>query len=131
MTIKKRQFCFVGQSRKIASIEDATQGTGANEDIDPTGCCRPAADRLRLRTERPDADFSDEKNACRVRRLRGAEVAGQRTEPDGLANPAQLLERLADRPLEGITFYGALDSHEETELPFRSGVTRFLCKPYV
>jgi hypothetical protein len=37
----------------------------------------------------------------------------------------------ADRPLKGITFYRALDSHEETELPLRTGVTRFLRKPYI
>jgi hypothetical protein len=50
---------------------------------------------------------------------------------EGGPNWFGLLERLADRPLERITLYGALDSHKETELPFRSGVTRFLRKPYV
>jgi hypothetical protein len=37
----------------------------------------------------------------------------------------------ADRPLEGIAFYRALDSHEEANLPLGTGVTRFLGKPYV
>ena len=42
-----------------------------------------------------------------------------------------LLHHSADRPLKGITFYRALDSHEEAKLPLRTGVTRFLRKPYV
>ncbi len=40
-------------------------------------------------------------------------------------------DRSADRPPEGITFYRALDSDEEAELPLRTGVTRFLRKPDV
>ena len=36
-----------------------------------------------------------------------------------------------DRPLKGITFYRALDSHEKAKLPLRTGVTRFLRKPDV
>jgi len=42
-----------------------------------------------------------------------------------------LLHHSADRPLKGITFYRALDSHEEAKLPLRKRVTRFLRKPYV
>jgi hypothetical protein len=42
-----------------------------------------------------------------------------------------LSHRLADRPLKGITVYRAFDSHEQAKLPFRTGVTRFLRKPYV
>ena len=42
-----------------------------------------------------------------------------------------LLHCLADRPLKSIAFYRALDSHEKAELPFRTGVTRFLRKPDV
>ena len=42
-----------------------------------------------------------------------------------------LSQRLADRPLKGITFYRALDSHKEAKLPLRTEVTRFLRKPYV
>jgi hypothetical protein len=37
----------------------------------------------------------------------------------------------ADRPLKGITFYRALDSHKEAKLPLRTEATRFLRKPYV
>ena len=42
-----------------------------------------------------------------------------------------LSQRSADRPLKGITFYRALDSHEEAKLPLRTEATRFLRKPYV
>jgi hypothetical protein len=42
-----------------------------------------------------------------------------------------LLHHLADRALKGITFYRTVNFHEEAELPFRTGVTRFLRKPYV
>ena len=37
----------------------------------------------------------------------------------------------ANRPLKGIAFYRAPDSHEKANLPLRTGVTRFLGKPYV
>jgi hypothetical protein len=37
----------------------------------------------------------------------------------------------ADRPLQGVAFYRALDSHEQAKLPLRTGVTRFLREPYV
>jgi hypothetical protein len=40
-----------------------------------------------------------------------------------------LSHRLADRPLKGITFYRAFDSHEQAKLPLRTEVT--LRKPYV
>ena len=42
-----------------------------------------------------------------------------------------LLNRLANRPLEGIAFYHALDSHEEAKMPLGGGVTRFLREPNV
>ncbi|OMC17561.1 hypothetical protein A5737_06730 [Mycobacterium colombiense] len=42
-----------------------------------------------------------------------------------------LLHRPADRPLEGITLYRALDFDKEAELPLRTGLTRFLRKPNV
>ena len=42
-----------------------------------------------------------------------------------------LLHHSADRPLKGITFYRALDSHEEAKLPLRAGVPCFLRKQYV
>jgi hypothetical protein len=42
-----------------------------------------------------------------------------------------LSHRLVDRPLKGITFYRAFDSHEQAKLPLRTGVTCFLRKPYV
>ena len=42
-----------------------------------------------------------------------------------------LLQRSADRPLKGITFYRAVDSREKAKLPLRTGVTRFLRKPDV
>jgi hypothetical protein len=32
---------------------------------------------------------------------------------------------------QGITVYRAIDSREEAELPLRTGVTRFLPKPYI
>jgi hypothetical protein len=37
----------------------------------------------------------------------------------------------ADRPLKGITFYRALDSHKQAKLPLRTEATRFLRKPYI
>lgn len=37
----------------------------------------------------------------------------------------------ADRPLEDVTFDRAVDSCEQAQLPLRTGVTRFLRKPYV
>ena len=42
-----------------------------------------------------------------------------------------LLYHSADRPLKGIALYRAFDSHEKADLPLRTGVTRFLGKPYV
>jgi hypothetical protein len=42
-----------------------------------------------------------------------------------------VLQRPADRPLNGITIDCALDSHEEAKLPLGTGVTRFLRKPNV
>ncbi len=42
-----------------------------------------------------------------------------------------LLHPLADRPLKDVTFYCAVDSHEEAELPLRTGATRFLRKPNI
>ena len=42
-----------------------------------------------------------------------------------------LSQHSADRPLKGITFYRALDSHKEAKLPLRTEATRFLRKPYV
>jgi hypothetical protein len=41
------------------------------------------------------------------------------------------LQRSADRPLKGITFYRALDSREEAELPLGTGATRLLREPYI
>jgi hypothetical protein len=42
-----------------------------------------------------------------------------------------LAHHSADRPLKAITFYRALDSHEQAKLPLRTEVTGFLRKPYV
>ncbi|OBI35950.1 hypothetical protein A5708_08560 [Mycobacterium colombiense] len=42
-----------------------------------------------------------------------------------------LPHRPADGPLEGLTVYRALDSHEEAKLPLRTELTRFLRKPNV
>ena len=42
-----------------------------------------------------------------------------------------LVHHPADRPLQGSTIYPALDPDQTAKLPLRSGVTRFLRKPYL
>ena len=42
-----------------------------------------------------------------------------------------LLHHVADRPLEQVTLYRAVESHKHAQLPLRSGVTRFLREPNV
>ena len=50
---------------------------------------------------------------------------------EGRPNRLSLSHYMADRILERIRFYSALDDHELTELPLRVGATDLLCKPYV
>ncbi|OMC52383.1 hypothetical protein A5747_21820 [Mycobacterium sp. IS-836] len=50
---------------------------------------------------------------------------------DGSPDRFGLAHYSTDRPLQGIGFYRALDFHEQTELPLRAGVSRFLRKPNV
>ncbi len=42
-----------------------------------------------------------------------------------------LSHHFANRLLKQTRLYRALDSHEHTQLPLSTGVTRFLRKPYV
>ena len=50
---------------------------------------------------------------------------------EGGADGFGLLHHTTDRPFEGIPIYGALDFHEQAEVPLRSRVARFLREPYV
>ncbi|ORW53148.1 hypothetical protein AWC20_20190 [Mycobacterium parmense] len=42
-----------------------------------------------------------------------------------------LLHHVANRPLEHVALDGAVESHQDAELPLRCGVPRFLRKPNV